>query len=96
MSYNPEQLDKEADHALDLNDILTSQAVAAPVFVAGQRRRILAVALVFAFMTAMQISAYSISLGTLAKDFMATPLQAALGISTYGWASNSPGCRAHY
>lgn len=48
---------------------------------------ILAVALYFAHVTALQTSAYSIGYGSMQRDLGMTNLQAATGVSLYGWVS---------
>lgn len=56
-------------------------------FTRAATTRVLAVAFTYAFLTTFQVSAFSISLTSLAADLQASPLQSALGISTYGWVS---------
>jgi len=96
MASDLDRLDKQFEAAYPADNCLELQPAAAPAFTARERTRILAVALIFAFMTAMQISAYSISLGSLAEELKATPFQATLGISTYGWASVSDRIQSYY
>lgn len=49
---------------------------------------ILGVALYFAHVTALQTSAFSIGFGSMQRDLGMTDLQAATGVSLYGWVSH--------
>lgn len=61
-----------------------------PFFFSRRRKWVtLAVALYFAHVTALQTSAYSIGFGSMQRDLGMTDLQAATGVSLYGWVSSS-------
>lgn len=65
-----------------------SQSKENPFYFSRRRKwMILAVALYFAHVTALQTSAYSIGYGSMQRDLGMTNLQAATGVSLYGWVS---------